>query len=301
MAVETCEEEAEGEGRPLLEYVHNLKSHLQVLWEEVRQNMEQAQTIQKHYYDRGSKLRIFLPEDQVLIMRPTSEQKLLARWQGPYRVVRAVSPVTYLIEINANPKKTQIYHVNLLKKWEVAENAEACSRVLESPATSHIKTGSERRFPDPGRHDNEDIGNPDSRIPKQIPEGLDDGMMIAMIGNPDIRVPDVIENEDRLHARRAFTNTDAEEGDTESGRRKETSTKQTKKEEPTNASPGDTITGRSRGGRTPPRPRMEVAQPGTALFKGQPSVYGSEGGGCGRRDEERRVWRKGTRRGEGRV
>ncbi|KAJ1154990.1 hypothetical protein NDU88_007728 [Pleurodeles waltl] len=68
-------------------------------------------------------------------------------------------------------------------------------------------------------------------------------MMIAMIGYPDIRVPDVIESEDSLRARRAFTNTDAKEEDVESGRRKEMSTKQTKKEEPTNASPGDTITG----------------------------------------------------------
>ncbi|KAJ1084425.1 hypothetical protein NDU88_004573 [Pleurodeles waltl] len=86
-----------------------------------------------------------------------------------------------------------------------------CSRVLESPAISHIKPGAEHRFPDPGKHDNEDIGNPDSRIPEQIPERLDDGMMIAMIGNPDIRVPDVIESEDGLRAARGFTNTDAEE------------------------------------------------------------------------------------------
>ncbi|KAJ1177724.1 hypothetical protein NDU88_002976 [Pleurodeles waltl] len=45
-----------------------------------------------------------------------------------------------------------------------------------------------------------------------------------MMGNPDIRVPDVIEREVGLCVGSAFTNTDAEEGDTESGRGGETST-----------------------------------------------------------------------------
>ncbi|KAJ1098655.1 hypothetical protein NDU88_003762, partial [Pleurodeles waltl] len=32
------------------------------------------------------------------------------------------SPVTYLIELSSHPKRTQIYHVNLLKKWEQPKN-----------------------------------------------------------------------------------------------------------------------------------------------------------------------------------
>ncbi|KAJ1098783.1 hypothetical protein NDU88_003890, partial [Pleurodeles waltl] len=82
MAVETWEEEGEEEGRPLLEYVQNLKSHLRELWEDVRQHMEKAQETQKHYYDIGSKLRTFHPNDQVLIMRPTYEEKTTGEMAG---------------------------------------------------------------------------------------------------------------------------------------------------------------------------------------------------------------------------
>ncbi|KAJ1207464.1 hypothetical protein NDU88_002855 [Pleurodeles waltl] len=121
--------------------------------------------------------------------------------------------------------------------------ANTCSRVSESPATSQTKPGAEYRFLGPGRHDNEDIGNPDGRIPDQIPAVLEEGKTIAMTGNPDIRVPDAIEREDGLRARCTFTNTDAEEGEAENGRRRETSTTQTKKGEPTETDPGDTITG----------------------------------------------------------
>ncbi|KAJ1113269.1 hypothetical protein NDU88_001523 [Pleurodeles waltl] len=118
-----------------------------------------------------------------------------------------------------------------------------CSRVSESPATSQTKPGAEYRFSGPGRHDNKDIGNPDGRIPDQIPAVLEEGKTIAMTGNPDIRVPDAIEREDGLRALRVFTNTDAEEGDAENVRRRETSTTQTKKGESTETHPGDTITG----------------------------------------------------------
>ncbi|KAJ1142593.1 hypothetical protein NDU88_008907, partial [Pleurodeles waltl] len=92
MAVESWEAEAEEAGTPLLEYAEKLRNHLHSLWTDVHANLEQAQQTQKSYYDKGSKLRVLQPEDQVLIMRPTSDHKLLAKWQGPYRVIKAVSP-----------------------------------------------------------------------------------------------------------------------------------------------------------------------------------------------------------------
>lgn len=51
-------------------------------------------------------------------MLPTSEVKLLARWRGPYKVIRRVSPMDY--EINTPDRRTEskIYHVNLLKGWK---------------------------------------------------------------------------------------------------------------------------------------------------------------------------------------
>ncbi|KAJ1192999.1 hypothetical protein NDU88_002305 [Pleurodeles waltl] len=140
----------------------------------------------------------------------------------------------------------------MLQAQTVASSADSMGQVLytrsrglcpvsESPATSQTIPGAERRFPDPRRHDNEDIGNPAIRIPDHLPEALEEGKTIAMTGNPHIRVPDTTEREDGLRMRRAFIKADAEEGDGENGRRRETSTTQTKKEEPTKTHPGDTI------------------------------------------------------------
>ncbi|KAJ1155026.1 hypothetical protein NDU88_007762 [Pleurodeles waltl] len=117
MAVETWEEEEGGE-KPLLDYIQELKSQLQTIWEDVCTHMEKAQGKQKSYYDQGAKARQLQPNDKVLLLLPSSDNKLLAKWQGPYKVVKPVSPVTYLVELSQNPKRVQIYHINLLKKWE---------------------------------------------------------------------------------------------------------------------------------------------------------------------------------------
>lgn len=117
MAAEQWTEE-EDEGRPLIQYAATLRETLTTLWEEVHTNMESAQAKQKQLYDRHTKLREFAAGDQVLILLPTSEKKLLATWQGPYKVLGKVTPVTYRIDVPHKQATGQIYHVNLLKAWE---------------------------------------------------------------------------------------------------------------------------------------------------------------------------------------
>ena len=58
----------------------------------------------------------------VLLLLPTSTNKLLAKWQGPYRVSKRMGNVVYLIETPNRCRKRGIYHVNLLKKWETADS-----------------------------------------------------------------------------------------------------------------------------------------------------------------------------------
>ena len=57
------------------------------------------------------------PGEQVLILLPTESNKLLAQWQGPYRVVRKIGKVDYLINLHDRRKKRRIYHINMLRKW----------------------------------------------------------------------------------------------------------------------------------------------------------------------------------------
>uniref|UniRef100_K7F0Q0 ribonuclease H n=1 Tax=Pelodiscus sinensis TaxID=13735 RepID=K7F0Q0_PELSI len=102
-------------------YVLQLRERLQKLGEFARTNLLQAQETQARYYDRGTKLRTFEPGDRVLLLLPSQESKLLAKWQGPFEVVRRVGPVDYEVRLTGRKKGLQIYHVNLLKKWKVQE------------------------------------------------------------------------------------------------------------------------------------------------------------------------------------
>ncbi|KAJ1112763.1 hypothetical protein NDU88_001024, partial [Pleurodeles waltl] len=106
------------EEKPLLDYIYILKKHLQTVWEDMRKHLEKAQNTQKKYYDKRTKPRYLQPNYKVLILRPCSDNKLLAKWQGPYTILKAIFPVTYLVKISKNPNRTQIYHITLLKKWE---------------------------------------------------------------------------------------------------------------------------------------------------------------------------------------
>lgn len=77
----------------------------------------QSQAHQKEWYDRSARTRTFEPGENILLLLPTSEHKLLAKWQGPYQIKRRVGPVTYEIEIPSRTPPLHIFHVNMLKKW----------------------------------------------------------------------------------------------------------------------------------------------------------------------------------------
>ena len=70
---------------------------------------------QKMYYDRKSAVRKFCPGQKVRVLLPTSSNKLLADWKGPFTIVKQVSPVDYEIQIDRKVKKS--FHINMLKEW----------------------------------------------------------------------------------------------------------------------------------------------------------------------------------------
>ncbi|KYO27770.1 hypothetical protein Y1Q_0005315 [Alligator mississippiensis] len=57
----------------------------------------------------------------MLVLFLDRKSKLLARWQGPYEVIRQVGPLDYEVYQADKQKQQQVYHVNLLKKWEDQE------------------------------------------------------------------------------------------------------------------------------------------------------------------------------------
>ncbi|XP_075777530.1 uncharacterized protein LOC142827202 [Pelodiscus sinensis] len=102
-------------------YILDLQRRLRTVGELARENLLQAQNKQAQYYNRGAKPRTFQPGDRVLLLLPAPDSKLLAKWQGPFEVLRQVGPVNYEIKLSGKRKDKQIYHVNLLKKWNARE------------------------------------------------------------------------------------------------------------------------------------------------------------------------------------
>ena len=100
-----------------------------------RSNLHAAQSTQKEWYDRTAKERSFQLGDQVLIVLPTTANKLAAEWQGPYRIVKRAGEVNYMVHMHDCRKKNRLFHVNMLRKWPVCEPTDIgywCEEVLET-------------------------------------------------------------------------------------------------------------------------------------------------------------------------
>uniref|UniRef100_A0A3B3HIN5 Gypsy retrotransposon integrase-like protein 1 n=3 Tax=Oryzias latipes TaxID=8090 RepID=A0A3B3HIN5_ORYLA len=108
----------------ILSYVLQMRERLEKYQDEAQVNLERAQQDQKYWYDKRARQREFKPGEMVLILLPTSSNKLLAKWQGPYEVLRRTGPVTYEVAHPDKGKASQVYHINLLKAWKERDSAQ---------------------------------------------------------------------------------------------------------------------------------------------------------------------------------
>ena len=77
--------------------------------------MDQNLEIYKKYYHGKAKPRVGVGE-QVLILLPADNNKLLMQWGGPFNVESLVGANDYRIKMRS---ETKMYHLNLLKKYIV--------------------------------------------------------------------------------------------------------------------------------------------------------------------------------------
>ncbi|CAI5671461.1 unnamed protein product [Oreochromis niloticus] len=102
----------------VVQFVLEMRERLGRYHEEAEVDLRDAQRSQKTWYDQQARQREFQPGQKVLLLLPSANSKLLAKWQGPYTVLRRMGPVTYEIYHPEKKKPKQTYHVNLLKEWE---------------------------------------------------------------------------------------------------------------------------------------------------------------------------------------
>ena len=118
----------------VVSYVMDMHEKLSKMSELVKKNLEDSQRQQKYWYDRNTKNRSFQEGDSVLILLPSTTNKLLASWLGPYPITRRVSDVTYEVDLVDKKRRKRILHVNMLKKWYGREAAVPVNYISEDTA-----------------------------------------------------------------------------------------------------------------------------------------------------------------------
>ncbi|XP_076036800.1 uncharacterized protein LOC143022464 [Oratosquilla oratoria] len=104
-------------------YVLDLAERLRETCEVAKQELLKAKEVQKSYYDKKTKLRIFEEGDQCFLLLPIAH-KLLSQWQGPFEVVKRLSDLNYIVKVGPDQKR---FHINMLKKYYTPQVA--CSAV----------------------------------------------------------------------------------------------------------------------------------------------------------------------------
>ncbi|CAL9707672.1 unnamed protein product [Knipowitschia caucasica] len=129
----------------IVQYVLEMRERLVKYQEEATHNLTEAQRSQKTWYDQQARHREFQPGQRVLLLPPSSNSKLLAKWQGPYIIIRKMGPVTYEVHHPDKKKVKQTYHVNLLKEWKEREGPVASLLVqhVRVPDGEEEDTGAE--------------------------------------------------------------------------------------------------------------------------------------------------------------
>ena len=100
--------------RTIYQYVLDLKEKLEDSASIAAASADLSVTRYKTYFDLKSQKRSLVAGDEVLILLPDSNNKLLMSWKGPFKVVEKRNRVDYVIDENS---RHRLYHINLLKKY----------------------------------------------------------------------------------------------------------------------------------------------------------------------------------------
>jgi len=111
-------EETDPETRSTYQYVFELRNRLRETWELAHEALRKSQVRQKRQFDSRTRERTFKYGDMVLILLPTSDNKLLTQWKGPFKVLERIRGCDYRIQLG---DKEKIFHANILKRYVSAE------------------------------------------------------------------------------------------------------------------------------------------------------------------------------------
>ncbi|XP_068209223.1 uncharacterized protein [Palaemon carinicauda] len=102
----------------ILSYLQQLKDKIVSLHVFANTNLLHSQEKMSRLYDKKAKLRVFQPEDEVLVYHPIPGSPLREKFMGPYKVLQRISKVNYVLSTPVRRRSKQLVHVNLLKAYQ---------------------------------------------------------------------------------------------------------------------------------------------------------------------------------------
>ncbi|KAL2081694.1 hypothetical protein ACEWY4_023547 [Coilia grayii] len=182
-------------------YVLQMRQRLEEMSELAHQNMELAQKRQKTWYDQKARGRTFEPGQKVLLLLPTEESKLLAKWHGPYEVIRKVGQVTYEVSMPDRGKKKQTFHVNLLKEYHRRDQVRT---QLFVRAVAEEEEADEQFFPVEPNTRTVDLSHLEGHQQNQLRALLDPDLFQERPGRTTLVAHDIVLKPDTSPQRRSY-------------------------------------------------------------------------------------------------
>ncbi len=123
--------------------VEKFTSRFNNIYEIVKRRMLMIHAAQKRRYDRGRKQKTFNVGDLVLIHVPKRKkgraQKLLFCYHGPFKIIKRVNPLNYVIEpVFGSKKRRDCVHVSKIKSY-VDRNTYSFGAETEGIGTSRVR------------------------------------------------------------------------------------------------------------------------------------------------------------------
>ena len=107
------EEEPDSDQTPVYQYLFELQNRIRDTCQLAMTNSAGQSAKNKRLFDKKARQRSFQVADEVLVLLPSSTNKLLSEWLGPFPIVKVLHP-DYLVKIKG---KDKIFHANMLKKF----------------------------------------------------------------------------------------------------------------------------------------------------------------------------------------
>ncbi|GFO08717.1 reverse transcriptase [Plakobranchus ocellatus] len=96
-------------------YVIDLHNRIRKGWRLAHDSVRDTVDESRLRHEPKSKLKHFVQGDEVLVLLPTSDNKLVMSFNGSYRVIEKRTSVVYLVDLG---DRKCTFHVNLLRKYK---------------------------------------------------------------------------------------------------------------------------------------------------------------------------------------